>query len=291
MTSGSTPLTHFSCFSGIGGIDLAAEWAGFQTLGQVELKEYPYAVLRQHWPDVLKWRDIKDVTSESIRRAGIAQPPTVLSGGFPCQPFSSAGNQRGTVDDRYLWPEMLRVVQECRPAWIVGENVDGFVRMALDESLAGLERAGYACRAFVFPAEAVGAPHERYRCFIVAHRLCSGQERARVSIRQRRPDKDPADAPGLCEDDPDNARECTYWAWKAGSRRCEHTDRAERINWYEAATRFCGVDDGVSNRVDRIEALGNAVMPQHISPIMNAIAAIEEQNYSLKGLVENRKEE
>lgn len=166
---GVTPLTHLSLFSGIGGLDLAAEWAGFRTVAQVEKDPFCRGVLARHWPDVPKFEDVKDVTADALRGAGIAQPPTILSGGFPCQPFSCAGKRRGRTDDRYLWPEMLRLVRELRPAWIVGENVAGLVSLALDDVLTDLERAGYSCRAFLLPAAGVGAPHMRDRAFIVAH--------------------------------------------------------------------------------------------------------------------------
>jgi DNA (cytosine-5)-methyltransferase 1 len=192
-----TPLTHFSLFSGIGGLDLAAEWAGFQTVGQVEKGDYANKILGKHWPNVPRWEDIKDVTIHTVREAGIEHAPTVLSGGFPCQPFSCAGQRRGAEDDRYLWPEMLRVVQELRPAWVVGENVAGIISMALDDVCADLERAGYACRPFVFPAAGVGAPHMRDRVFIVAH---SARELSHRSggARHRRAeptDGSPADGP------------------------------------------------------------------------------------------------
>jgi len=169
MPDGGRDLTHLSLFSGIGGLDLAAEWAGFRTVGQVEKDDYANKILGKHWPNVPRWEDIKDVTIHTVREAGIEHAPTVLSGGFPCQPFSCAGQRRGAEDDRYLWPEMLRVVQELRPAWVVGENVAGIISMALDDALADLERAGYACRAFVFPAAGVGAPHRRDRVFFVAN--------------------------------------------------------------------------------------------------------------------------
>lgn len=164
-----TPYSHLSLFSGIGGLDLAAEWAGFETIGQVEKDDYCLAVLKKHWPGVPKWRNVEDVTADALRDAGIAYRPTVLSGGFPCQPFSCAGKREGTADGRYLWPEMLRVVQELRPAWVVGENVAGIISLALDDMCADLERAGYACRAFVLPAAGAGAPHMRNRVFVVAH--------------------------------------------------------------------------------------------------------------------------
>jgi len=176
MTTSSTPLTHFSLFSGIGGLDLAAEWAGFQTVGQVEKGDYANKILGKHWPNVPRWEDIKDVTIHTVREAGIEHAPTVLSGGFPCQPFSCAGQRQGAEDDRYLWPEMLRVVQELRPAWVIGENVAGIINMALDDVCSDLESAGYSCRAFVVPAAGVGAPHMRDRVFVVAH---SGSDASR----------------------------------------------------------------------------------------------------------------
>ena len=162
-------MTHLSLFSGIGGLDLAAEWAGIITVGQCEWAEYPTKVLEKHWPDVPRWKDIKTLTGENFYERTGRRTVDIISGGFPCQPFSVAGKQRGREDDRYLWPEMVRVIKELRPAWVVGENVAGIVRMALPDILSELETCGYRTRTFLIPACAVGARHRRYRVAIVGY--------------------------------------------------------------------------------------------------------------------------
>ena len=168
-------LTHLSLFSGIGGLDLAAEWAGFKTVGQCEYADYPTKVLEKHWPTVERWRDIRTLTGESFYERTGLRTVDLISGGFPCQPFSVAGKQRGKEDDRYLWPEMVRVIKELRPTWIVGENVTGIVKLALPDILSELEAEGYRTRTFLIPACAVGARHRRYRVAIVAYSDSSRQ--------------------------------------------------------------------------------------------------------------------
>ena len=168
-------LTHLSLFSGIGGLDLAAEWAGFKTVGQCEYADYPTKVLEKHWPTVERWRDIRTLTGESFYERTGLRTVDLISGGFPCQPFSVAGKQRGKEDDRYLWPEMVRVIKELRPTWLVGENVTGIVKLALPDILSELEAEGYRTRTFLIPACAVGARHRRYRVAIVAYSDSSRQ--------------------------------------------------------------------------------------------------------------------
>jgi DNA (cytosine-5)-methyltransferase 1 len=161
----SHELTHLDLFSGIGGFALAAKWNGFRTLAFCDCEPYAQAVLRKHWPDVHVHGDIRQVRGDLY--AGV----TLLTGGFPCQPFSVAGKQRGKDDNRYLWPEMCRVIREARPAWIIGENVAGIVNLALDTVCADLEAEGYEVEPIIIPACAVDAPHRRDRVWIIARNV------------------------------------------------------------------------------------------------------------------------
>ena len=157
-------LRHLDLFSGIGGFAIGLEsTGGFETVGFVEWEKFPQAVLRKHWPDVPIMGDIKEVVGDEFGEINI------ITGGFPCQPFSAAGKRRGAADDRWLWPEMLRIINKAKPDWVLAENVAGIVKMELDTVLADLEAEGYTCGAVIIPACAVNAPHRRDRVWIVAN--------------------------------------------------------------------------------------------------------------------------
>ena len=163
-------LRGLSLFSGIGGLDLAFEWAGGEVSAMCELEPYCRKVLRKHWPDVPLFEDIRELRGSDVLTACCATGAVdVVYGGFPCQPFSVAGNKKGKDDSRYLWPEFSRLVGEIKPRWVVAENVSGILRIAADDVCRDLERQGYTVGIWDFEAAAVGAQHRRERIFFVAH--------------------------------------------------------------------------------------------------------------------------
>lgn len=161
-------MTHGSLFSGIGGFDLAAEWMGWENIFHCEIAEFPRKILKYHFPKSICYEDIKK-TDFTKHRGEI----DIISGGFPCQPYSNAGKRRGKEDDRHLWPEMLRVIREIQPRFVVGENVAGLLSwnngMVFHEIITDLENEGYETQAFLIPACATNAPHRRDRIWFVAH--------------------------------------------------------------------------------------------------------------------------
>ena len=161
-------MRHGSLFSGIGGFDLAAEWMAWENIFHCEIEEFPRKVLNYYWPKAISYEDIKQ-TDFSIHRGQI----DIITGGFPCQPYSVAGKRKGKEDDRHLWPEMLRAIREIKPTWIVGENVRGLIGwdggLVFDEVQTDLEAIGYEVQPFLLPACAVNAPHRRDRIWFIAY--------------------------------------------------------------------------------------------------------------------------
>jgi DNA (cytosine-5)-methyltransferase 1 len=165
-----------SLFSGIGGFELAAEWIGWTPIVSCEINPFGRQVLEHYWPQSYHHDDIHTLSNETITTKlghGWNDGNTILTGGFPCQPYSLAGKRLGKEDDRHLWPEMLRVIREVQPRWVVGENVFGIVNwdggLVFNEVQADLEAEGYEVQAYVLPAASVNAPHRRDRVWFVAH--------------------------------------------------------------------------------------------------------------------------
>lgn len=163
-------------FSGIGGFSLGLERAGMQTVAFCEYDKHAQLVLKKHWPNVPIFDDVRTLDGKQFNGK-----VDVVCGGFPCQPFSVAGKQKGKSDERHLWPEMLRIITECQPTWVIGENVSGFVNMALDDCWSDLEAAGYEVQPFVIPACGVGAYHRRERVWIVGYTKHNGSPSAEIS--------------------------------------------------------------------------------------------------------------
>ena len=302
-------MTHLSLFTGIGGLDLAAESAGFVTVGQCEWADYPTRVLEKHWPDVPRWRDIRTLTKESFYERTGLHTVDVISGGFPCQPFSIAGKRRGKEDDRYLWPEMCRVIDELRPTWVVGENVAGLVSMAepvckpavesravnrlpdadyyeavlsqqehmlLDGILKDLERIGYAVQPFIIPACAVDAPHRRDRIAIVGYADGRTMRNDRNDWRETDREIDQI-ADTSCAGRRTYTNTDSDRLEKQGLQRFQEKQRipVADVCWWPAEPDVGRVAHGVPNRVDRLKCLGNAVVPAQFAPIFRAIADVE----------------
>lgn len=193
-------LNVLDLFSGIGGFSLGLERAGMQTVAFCEIDPICQAVLAKHWPGVPRYDDIRAVTGDRLRADGIRAD--VVCGGFPCQPFShaSAGKRQGKSDDRYLWPEMLRVVAEVRPAWVCAENVAGIGRLAFDQVVSDLEKIGFEIAPLVIPACAIGSDHRRDRVWFLGYADCNRKPKLPIDaemarLPERGPDADRARAP------------------------------------------------------------------------------------------------
>ena len=285
-------------FSGIGGFSLGLERAGMETTAFCEQNEFCQKVLKKHWPEVPIYDDIKKLEGKQFRGS-----VELICGGFPCQPFSVAGKKRGTNDSRDLWPEMLRIIREVRPTWVLGENVINFAGMdgGYNRTHSDLEKEGYEVRAFNIPAIAVGAPHVRKRLWIVGHLAHpnsvgygrgSGKgyrndkweffesERKRCSVgcetsgRSGKPDLADSNSVGLQRIRPN--RDTEGWQGQEEGQAGLRDRTGDSYNNWEIKPNVGRVVNGVPNRVDRLKALGNSVIPQIVEVIGKAILKADE---------------
>lgn len=249
-------LTHLSLFSGIGGLDLAAEWAGFETVGQCEWADFPTKVLEKHWPDVPRWRDVRTLTVESFWNRTQLQTVKCVSGGFPCQPHSLAGKRLASDDERDLWSELFRIYCETGAKWLVAENVGGLLSSENGRFFGRILRDldGVGCNVWwhSFPASTVGAVFCRERIAIVA---CSDSDGLQRFVQRH----EQVDEAHTITRPPSQGIGTAVSVW--------NSKRPDTIGIRES--------NGIPNWMDRIKSLGNAVVPQQFYPIFKAIADME----------------
>lgn len=305
--------THASLFSGIGGAELAASWMGWQNLFHCEIQEFQRKVLEYWFPNSISYEDITKTDFAEWRGK-----VDILTGGFPCQPFSVAGKRLGTEDDRALWPEMLRAIREIQPTWVVGENVAGILSMVqpgetvkvghaddlfeenfiyreeqkftIDAICEDLERAGYAIQTFVVPACAVGAPHRRDRVWIIARLNPNSADAGAESLQQRW--KDGVSEFGFTTHAQSTGSTRQLFKQQAQGKSDRQNRRIDQPDFRNFPTQspVCNRDDGLPFRVadlaisfpawrsKSIEALGNSWCPQVAYEIFKAIEQTDIDN-------------
>jgi DNA (cytosine-5)-methyltransferase 1 len=299
-------LKHGSLFSGIGGFDLAAEWMQWENVFHCEWNEFGQKVLNHYWPNAISYEDITK-TDFSIHRGDI----DILTGGFPCQPYSAAGKRLGKEDDRHLWPEMLRAIREIQPTWVVGENVLGLVNwnggLVFEEVQADLESEGYEVQPFVLPAAGVNAPHRRDRVWFVAYATSErnpsprksgeikrnrGENNGESQLRRKQTERaNGLPTMGGNAPNANNERlqggENRRVIKRSREERKEQSSRFIQSAWevFPTQSPICGGDDGLPTELDgitfpkwrneSIKAFGNAIVPQVALQIFKAIQAYE----------------
>ena len=279
-------MAHVDLCSGIGGFALGFQWAGLsKPVLFCDIEPWSRKVLHKHWPDVPIATDVKELASDPDRNVPDCD---ILTAGYPCQPFSLAGKRLGLADDRHIWPYLLQIVAQKRPAWCVFENVYGHVSMGLDQVLLDLETQGYASRTFIVPACGVDAPHLRFRAFIIAtdvgNTSRSGQRGDNGRWAGQKPenrceDVADTDSPRCKEQRRSQPAQPKHQAPQCGSgwlpepSICGMADGIPR--WLDEPRDTPKVATGVKQRVDRLKGLGNAIVPQIAQRIGEAIKQSE----------------
>ena len=275
-------LRHLDLFSGLGGFSLGLEaTGGFETVAFCDIEKFSRKVLKKHWPNVKQYKDIKELTYEQIKEDTLA-PIDIVTGGYPCQPFSIAGSQRGEKDTRHLWPDMFRIVKECKPTWVIGENVSGHIKLGLDTVLQDLESEGYSVRAFSISASSIGANHQRERVWIIAHsnmentrqhgrRIESTWDTESIGPRtseetERSPNSDKvngsSERASLVGESSDTNSQGLQGRRSEQQLRKNETERPTSWDsWWESEPSVGRVANGIPHRVDRLKGLGNSLVP------------------------------
>ena len=285
LTMVNKDFTHLGLFEGIGGFSLAARWMGWETLAWCEWNEFGQKVLRHHFPEA---EGFGDITKTDFRK--YANTIDILTGGFPCQPYSVAGKRKGKEDERHLWPEMLRAIREIQPTYVVGENVGGLVNwnggMVFNEVQADLEAEGYEVQPFILPACAKNAPHRRDRVWFIAYSKSWRQRGLRNEIettRTRENDKPFRSICGICNDanTERTGPQEQYLASEPNKQR--YSSRLSITEWANFPTQspIRSGNDGLPSKLDgitfskwrneSIKAYGNAIVPQVAFEIFKAI--------------------
>jgi DNA (cytosine-5)-methyltransferase 1 len=282
-------------FAGIGGFSLAGEAMGWETAAFVEWDNYCKKVLKKNYSNTPIYGDIRKFKYEKEKQK--IGPIDIICGGFPCQPFSTAGKRKGTKDDRYLWPEMLRVIREVKPAWVVGENVPGIISMdggkVLEKICLDLESEGYAVQPFIIPALAVGAWHRRNRIWIIAHNEGERFNEKRENINRPTQRIAGGDMQPLTNTNSQGLPESVRGQLKSFSEKnespqgCKHCGISSarewwKIGWTKVATWLCRNYDGIPawvhrHRTNRLKALGNSVVPEVVYEIFKIIEQYEKE--------------
>lgn len=292
-------MTHASLFSGIGGFDLAAEWIGWENIFHCEWNPFGQRVLAHHFPNSKSYNDITK-TDFSIHAGQI----DVLSGGFPCQPYSSAGKRLGKEDERHLFPEMLRTIKEVKPTWVVGENVLGIVNwgggLVFEEVQTDLENQGYEVQAYILPACGKNAPHKRERTWFIAHSISIGGNKInrftngesnvinKISEGRNVANTNSNGFQGSIQQKCNDKQRGNKQVINASQHLYSYESRMEAEGWENFPTQsaLCGGDDGIPKELDNItfskwknesiKAYGNAIVPQVAYEIFKAIQSFED---------------
>ena len=306
-------MRHVDLCSGIGGFALGFKWAGLsKPVLFCDIEPWSRQILNKHWPDVPIAEDVKVLANDPDKHVPDCD---ILTAGYPCQPFSLAGERRGTQDDRHIWPNIFSIIQRKRPTWTVFENVYGHISMGLDEVLFDLEGEGYTTRPFIVPACAINAPHRRDRVWIIAYsdsnsqsngskhekrlegarnlgnaRRSSCNTRGNIEARKKtfgsaptsftkRSSKDVADTSNEGSQGRLSGRQNKEREGQLGYAGCSSTIHRQPIQDGWAAEPSVGrVAHGIPRRVDRLKGLGNAIVPQIAQRIGETIKQVEELN-------------